>query len=139
LRRDQWTGTGWITVRGKGNKERIVPTGERAAGLVEAWLAERGPEDLDPALFPSERGGPMTRQNFWARLGAHARQAGLRGPLSPHKLRHAFATHLLEHGADLRSVQLMLGHSDISTTEIYTHVARARLRAVHAATHPRGS
>ena len=135
LQKAQWH-DGWIVVSGKGGKERLVPYGDRAAVRVRAYLATR--VDAKPAMFLSRRGGPMTRQNFWMRLKHYVRVAGVRRPVSPHTLRHAFATHLLEHGADLRAVQAMLGHSDISTTEIYTHVARERLRALHETHHPRG-
>lgn len=135
-------GVGLVKVRGKGNKERLVPLGGRALDLVLRYL-ERSRPLLDPdrrsaALFVSQRGKPMTRQNFWQRLNGWARQAGVRGKVSPHVLRHSFATHLLENGADLRALQAMLGHADISTTQIYTHVTRARLRALHERHHPRG-
>jgi integrase/recombinase XerD len=130
---------GYVVVTGKGNKQRVVPFGDAAGATLGAWLKAGfgGPVSGDWA-FPSERGGPMTRQNFWERLGAWARGAGIRARVTPHVLRHAFATHLVTHGADLRAVQAMLGHADISTTEIYTHVARERLRQAHAASHPRG-
>lgn len=128
---------GWIVVRGKGGKDRLVPFGDAAGQAIAAYLARRS--DLDPWLFLSSRGGPMTRQNFWERLRRYAMRAGVRGKVSPHVLRHAFATHLVQHGADLRSVQAMLGHADLSTTEIYTHVAQERLRRVHGAHHPRGA
>lgn len=143
LRRHQLDATvGIVKVRGKGDKERLVPVGDRALALLRRYTADARPR-LDPGaaapeLFVGRRGKGMTRQNFWQRLGRHARQAGIRGKVSPHVLRHSFATHLLEHGADLRSVQAMLGHSDISTTQIYTHVTRARLQALHARHHPRG-
>jgi integrase/recombinase XerD len=142
LRADQLR-DGWILVRGKGNKERIVPFGDEAAATVSAWQRVRAEEDAHrdqpvPWLFPGRGGKPMTRQNFWQRLRRHARLAGVRQKVSPHVLRHAFATHLVAHGADLRAVQMMLGHADISTTEIYTHVARARLQRMHATHHPRG-
>jgi len=134
---------GFLRVRGKGSKERLIPLGERAATLIRAYV--RGPRAaLDPrlevaALFLAEHGGAMTRHNFWQRLRGIAVQAGIPADrVHPHGLRHAFATHLLEHGADLRAVQAMLGHADISTTQIYTHVARARLKGVHAGAHPRG-
>ena len=129
---------GWLVVRGKGDKDRIVPLGDQAAVLVQAHL-ERSPRArTGPCLFPTARGRPMTRQNFWLRVRKYAVAAGIHGKVSPHVLRHAFATHLVEHGADLRAVQAMLGHADLSTTEIYTHVARARLQQVHAEFHPRG-
>lgn len=135
--------TGYLLVRGKGRKERVVPTGEVALGLLERYLAESRPI-LDPsrsctALFVSREGQAMTRQNFWKRLREHALLAGIRRRVTPHTLRHSFATHLLEHGADLRAVQAMLGHADISTTEIYTHVARERLKRIHEECHPRGT
>ena len=135
LRRDQWH-RGWLVVEGKGGKERLVPYGDQAGAVVLQYLSAR--EDVHPAIFLSQRGAPMTRQNFWQRIRYYAKVAGIRNKVSPHTLRHAFATHLLAHGADLRSVQAMLGHSDISTTEIYTHVAKARLRRLHAEHHPRG-
>ncbi|MEC8193248.1 MAG: site-specific tyrosine recombinase [Myxococcota bacterium] len=135
LTRAQWH-DGWVVVSGKGGKERLVPYGDEAGVRVEAYLALR--TDGKPAMFLSRRGDAMTRQNFWARLKHYVKVAGVRRPVSPHTLRHAFATHLLIHGADLRAVQAMLGHADISTTEIYTHVAKERLRALHAVHHPRG-
>lgn len=133
---------GVVQVVGKGNKERLVPLGEEAM----AWLL-RYVENARPALvagnqsdvlFPSNRGQMMTRQTFWHRIKLHAANAGIHKHLSPHTLRHAFATHLLNHGADLRVVQLLLGHSDLSTTQIYTHVAQVRLQAVYKEHHPRG-
>lgn len=131
-----------LRITGKGAKERLVPFGEEAHGWVDRYLAEARAEILggqrSDALFVTARGGPMTRQMFWKLIKAHALRAGVQVPLSPHTLRHAFATHLLNHGADLRAVQLLLGHADISTTTIYTHVARERLKALHAAHHPRG-
>ncbi len=134
---------GFLRVRGKGGKERLVPTGERAAEQVQRWLRggrlELDPDGRCPAVFPSRRGRAMSRQNFWQRVKRYALQAGIHKPVSPHKLRHSFATHLLERGADLRIVQALLGHADISTTEIYTHVARERLRHIHSEHHPRGS
>ena len=131
-----------LRVTGKGAKERLVPFGEEAhAWLVryqrEARAAILGRKSTD-ALFVTARGAAMTRQMFWKLVKAHALRAGIAVPLSPHTLRHAFATHLLNHGADLRAVQMLLGHADISTTTIYTHVARERLRQIHAAHHPRG-
>ena len=133
---------GALRVTGKGSKERLVPFGEEAQGWLQRYIAEAraailGRQSSD-ALFVTARGGPMTRQMFWKLVKAHAAQAGITAPLSPHTLRHAFATHLLNHGADLRAVQMLLGHADISTTTIYTHVARERLKALHAAHHPRG-
>lgn len=133
---------GVLRVTGKGAKERLVPFGAEAHDWLCRYLAEAraailGGQQSD-ALFVTARGGPMTRQMFWTLLKKHARTAGITAPLSPHTLRHAFATHLLNHGADLRAVQLLLGHADISTTTIYTHVARERLRQLHAQHHPRG-
>jgi integrase/recombinase XerD len=133
---------GVVRVSGKGAKERLVPFGETAADWIRRYLADARAEILggqqSTALFVTARGGPMTRQMFWTLVKRHALQAGIRSPLSPHTLRHAFATHLLNHGADLRVVQLLLGHADISTTTIYTHVARERLKTLHAQHHPRG-
>jgi len=133
---------GALRVTGKGAKERLVPFGEEAHGWLERYLAEAravilGQRSSD-ALFVTARGGPMSRQMFWKLVKARARAAGIAVPISPHTLRHAFATHLLNHGADLRAVQMLLGHADISTTTIYTHVARERLRQLHALHHPRG-
>lgn len=133
---------GALRVTGKGGKERLVPFGEEARAWLQRYLDEaRGAilaGQASDALFVTARGGPMTRQMFWKLIKAHALKGGVTVPLSPHTLRHAFATHLLNHGADLRAVQLLLGHADISTTTIYTHVARERLRALHAQHHPRG-
>lgn len=133
---------GLALVRGKGSKERMVPLGDRAMNRIERWLSVGrpifDPDHRCPSLFVTRRGHTMTRQNAWQRLRKHAVSVGIPGKVSPHVLRHSFATHLVEHGADLRSVQALLGHSDISTTEIYTHVAQVRLRRVHAAFHPRG-
>ncbi len=133
---------GVTRVMGKGSKERLVPLGEEALDWVKRYLSEARPGLLagksSNALFVTHRGEGMTRQMFWYLIKKHARQGGLHKPLSPHTLRHAFATHLLNHGADLRVVQMLLGHSDISTTQIYTHVARERLKALHATHHPRG-
>ena len=132
---------GALHVMGKGSKERLVPFGEEAHGWLRQYLAHARAAILDgqssDALFVTGRGGPMTRQMFWKLIKAHARKAGITTPLSPHTLRHAFATHLLNHGADLRAVQMLLGHADISTTTIYTHVARERLKLLHAKHHPR--
>jgi integrase/recombinase XerD len=133
---------GALRVTGKGAKERLVPFGAEAHAWVRRYLAQARGTILNgqasDALFVTGRGGPMTRQMFWKLVKAHARAAGIDAPLSPHTLRHAFATHLLNHGADLRAVQMLLGHADISTTTIYTHVARERLKALHARHHPRG-
>ena len=135
-------GEGALRVTGKGSKERVVPFGTEAHGWLRRYLAEGRAEILQgqasEALFVTARGGPMTRQMFWTLVKRHARNAGIAVPLSPHTLRHAFATHLLNHGADLRAVQMLLGHADISTTTIYTHVARERLKQWHAQHHPRG-
>jgi integrase/recombinase XerD len=132
---------GVLRVTGKGSKTRLVPFGEEARGWIERYLKEGRPVILngqvDDALFVTARGSAMTRQMFWALIKKHALRAGINAPLSPHTLRHAFATHLLNHGADLRVVQLLLGHADISTTQIYTHVARERLKTLHAQHHPR--
>jgi len=131
-----------LRVNGKGAKERLLPFGEEALAWIERYVAEARPAILgrrtSDALFVTGLGGPMTRQMFWKLLKAHALKAGITAPLSPHTLRHAFATHLLNHGADLRAVQMLLGHADISTTTIYTHVARERLKQLHALHHPRG-
>jgi len=133
---------GVLRITGKGNKTRLVPFGEDAREWLERYLKEARAVILSgqrtDALFVTARGGPMTRQMFWTLVKKHALTAGVNAPLSPHTLRHAFATHLLNHGADLRVVQLLLGHADISTTQIYTHVARERLKKLHAEHHPRG-
>ena len=134
---------GVVRVLGKGSKERLVPLGEEAIGWIARYLKEGRPQLAakagSDALFLTARHGPPTRQAFWHALKRHALKAGIDpATLSPHTLRHAFATHLLNHGADLRVVQLLLGHADISTTQIYTHVARERLKRLHAAHHPRG-
>ncbi len=133
---------GVVQVRGKGGRERIVPLGEEASDWLERYRAEARPRILRgracEALFPTRRAAAMSRQAFWYAVRRYARRAGITKPISPHTLRHAFATHLLNHGADLRVVQLLLGHSDLSTTQIYTHVARARLKELHARHHPRG-
>ncbi|MGH8677868.1 MAG: site-specific tyrosine recombinase XerD [Burkholderiales bacterium] len=133
---------GVVRVMGKGSKERLVPLGEEALAWIRRYVREARPGLLggraNDDLFVTARGTAMTRQMFWHLLRRHAVKAGLRKPISPHTLRHAFATHLLNHGADLRVVQLLLGHSDISTTQIYTHVARERLKQLHAKHHPRG-
>jgi integrase/recombinase XerD len=136
------TGEHVLRVTGKGSKERLVPFGAEAADWLQRYLSQSRAAILgrhtSDALFVTARGAGMTRQMFWKILKQHARRAGITTPLSPHTLRHAFATHLLNHGADLRAVQMLLGHADISTTTIYTHVARERLRQLHAQHHPRG-
>lgn len=133
---------GVLRITGKGSKTRLVPFGEEARAWIERYLKEGRPAILngqvDDALFVTARGTAMTRQMFWTLIKKHALRAAINAPLSPHTLRHAFATHLLNHGADLRVVQLLLGHADISTTQIYTHVARERLKKLHAMHHPRG-
>ena len=133
---------GFVRVRGKGSKERLVPMGEVARDWLIQYLQEARPSlvrgQMSDALFPSRVGGFMSRQNFWYAIKGYAKKAGIERTLSPHTLRHAFATHLLNHGADLRVVQMLLGHSDLSTTQIYTHVARARLQVLHQQHHPRG-
>lgn len=132
---------GLVRIIGKGNKERLVPVGEEALGWLQRYLRDARPVLLghtqSEVLFPSQRAREMTRQTFWHRLRQIAVVAGVQKPLSPHTLRHAFATHLLNHGADLRVVQLLLGHSDLSTTQIYTHVAKQRMQELHARFHPR--
>jgi len=126
---------------GKGGKDRLLPIGELAMDWVQRYLGEARVlllrEHASEMLFPGRRGAPMTRQTFWYAIKRYALAAGIERSLSPHVLRHAFATHLLNHGADLRSVQMMLGHSDLSTTQIYTHVAATRLKSLHEAHHPR--
>jgi integrase/recombinase XerD len=132
---------GVIRVTGKGSKERLVPIGEVAVEWLQRYLAQgRGLllQQQNDVLFPSLRGSQMTRQTFWHRIKFYAQVAAITTPLSPHTLRHAFATHLLNHGADLRVVQMLLGHSDLSTTQIYTHVAQLRLQQIHQLHHPRG-
>ena len=143
LRLDQVSlAQGVVRVLGKGSKERLVPLGEEAMQWLQRYAEEARPALAagrgTDVLFPSRRGSGMTRQAFWYRIRDCARRAGIRRHLSPHTLRHAFATHLLNHGADLRVVQMLLGHSDLSTTQIYTHVARERLKQLHARHHPRG-
>ncbi|ROO31788.1 site-specific tyrosine recombinase XerD [Salinisphaera japonica] len=136
------TRQGVIRVMGKGGRERLVPIGEAAGAWIQRYVAgARGlllGAHVSDALFVTGRGGAMTRQNVWHRIRGHAERAGIAKAVSPHALRHAFATHLLNHGADLRAVQILLGHADLSTTQIYTHVARARLKALHGEHHPRG-
>jgi integrase/recombinase XerD len=133
---------GVVRVLGKGSKERLTPVGEEAIAWIVRYQREARPRLLgarkSDALFVTARGGPMTRQSFWGLVKRHAARAGIGSAISPHTLRHAFATHLINHGADLRVVQLLLGHADISTTQIYTHVARERLKAIHRKHHPRG-
>ncbi len=133
---------GCVRVIGKGDKERLVPLGEPALRWVERFMAGQRDALLagrpTRALFPSLKGGAMTRQAFWYRIKQYAGTAGIGTPISPHTLRHAFATHLVNHGADLRVVQLLLGHANLTTTQIYTHVANARLAALHRQHHPRG-
>jgi integrase/recombinase XerD len=133
---------GVVRIIGKGNKERLVPMGEEALAAIELYLKSARGELLgskaSDIVFLSRRGQQMTRQTFWHRIKFYAKQAGIRKHLSPHTLRHAFATHLLNHGADLRTLQLLLGHSDLSTTQIYTYVAKERLKQMHQQHHPRG-
>lgn len=131
---------GAIRVVGKGNKERLIPMGESAQEWLSRYLKTARLEFADPqghVLFPGREGRPMTRQTFWHRIKYYAQHARIEVDLSPHTLRHAFATHLVNHGADLRVVQLLLGHADLSTTQIYTHVAKERLKSLHAQHHPR--
>ena len=133
---------GVVRVTGKGSKTRLVPMGEEAIDWISRYLQEARPaileQRLSDALFVTNRGAEMTRQAFWYLIKRYALVAGITKPMSPHVLRHAFATHLLNHGADLRVVQMLLGHADISTTQIYTHVARERLKNLHSNHHPRG-
>ena len=133
---------GVVRIVGKGNKERLVPLGEQAVDRVQRYLlaarADLLKQRQSDALFVTARGAAMTRQAFWYLIKKYAKQASIEQVLSPHTLRHAFATHLINHGADLRSVQMLLGHADLSTTQIYTHIARERLQSLHAQHHPRG-
>jgi integrase/recombinase XerD len=133
---------GIVRVTGKGNKERLIPLGEEAQSWLQRYLAEARPqlmgEAVCPRVFVTNRKAGMTRQAFWHAIKRYATQASISRPVSPHVLRHSFATHLLNHGADLRVVQLLLGHSDLSTTQIYTHIAREGLKALHGKHHPRG-
>ncbi len=134
---------GLVRLVGKGSKERVVPVGEESLYWLQAYLERARPElrrEKTPsdALFLSSRGSAITRQAFWQSVKKHLLAAGVKSGFSPHSLRHAFATHLLNHGADLRTVQMLLGHSSLSTTQIYTHIAQARLEAIHAKHHPRG-
>jgi len=133
---------GLVRIIGKGNKERLVPLGEQAVLWLRNYLATGRPDLLgrksSDAMFVTARGGAMSRQAFWYLIKKHAQRAGINQDLSPHTLRHAFATHLINHGADLRSVQMLLGHADLSTTQIYTHIARERLQSMHEKHHPRG-
>lgn len=133
---------GLVRVTGKGGRDRLVPLGEQAVEWVKRWCDESRRDWLgspvSDALFISKRGCRLTRQAVWYRLRRHAASAGIQAPVSPHTLRHSFATHLMNHGADLRVVQLLLGHADLATTQLYTHVASARLKSVHRQHHPRG-
>lgn len=132
---------GYLTCTGKGSKERVVPLGSTANSALQRYLAEGRPSLLagrrTEILFVNRQGTRLTRQGFWKNLRSYGRAAGIAGPLTPHALRHSFATHLLERGADLRTVQVLLGHADVSTTEIYTHVTRERLRRLYDDFHPR--
>lgn len=131
---------GQVRVVGKGGRERLIPLGEPAVLAIEAWL-QRGRPGLNPSgdrVFVSRRGLPLSRQAVWQRIRGHARACGIAGDIHPHRLRHSFATHLLDHGADLRVVQMLLGHADLGTTQIYTHVSRSRLKSLYSRHHPRG-
>jgi integrase/recombinase XerD len=132
---------GYVRTLGKGSKERIVPMGDEAIGAVNEYLTDVRPQLAKRTnsvyLFLNSRGFPLTRQGFWKIIKKHGMEAGIKKKITPHRIRHSFASHLLEGGADLRTVQVMLGHADISTTQIYTHVTRKRLREVHEKCHPR--
>ena len=133
-------GRGLVRIIGKGGRERLVPLGEPALEALERWL-QKGRSALSPGsdrVFVSRRGLPLSRQAVWQRIRVHARACGIVGKIHPHRLRHSFATHLLDHGADLRAVQMLLGHADLATTQIYTHVSRSRLKSLYEAHHPRG-
>jgi len=137
------TNLGLVRLIGKGNKERVIPVGEEALHWLAKYVKQARPElqsakSISAALFLSSRGSAITRQAFWQNIKKHLLKAGVKTVFSPHSLRHAFATHLLNHGADLRTVQMLLGHSSLSTTQIYTHIAQARLQSIHAQHHPRG-
>lgn len=133
-------GRGLVRVIGKGGRERLIPLGDPALTALGNWLKNGRPllKPVGDRVFVSRRGLPLTRQAVWQRIGLHARACGISGRIYPHRLRHSFATHLLDHGADLRVVQMLLGHADLGTTQIYTHVSRARLKSLYAAHHPRG-
>ena len=137
------TNLGLVRLIGKGNKERVIPVGEEALHWLAQYVKQARPglqrvQSVNDALFLSSRGSAITRQAFWQNIKKHLLKAGVKTVSSPHSLRHAFATHLLNHGADLRTVQMLLGHSSLSTTQIYTHIAQARLQSIHAQHHPRG-
>jgi len=133
---------GVVRIIGKGNKERLVPLGEESSQSLQNYLSQARPsllkQKVSDAVFVTARGSAMSRQAFWYLIKKYAKKSGIQQTLSPHTLRHAFATHLLNHGADLRSIQMLLGHADLSTTQIYTHVARERLQSMHSKHHPRG-
>jgi integrase/recombinase XerD len=137
------TNLGLVRLIGKGNKERVIPVGEEALHWLSQYMKQARPglqsaKSINDALFLSSRGSAITRQAFWQNIKKHLLKAGVKTVFSPHSLRHAFATHLLNHGADLRTVQMLLGHSSLSTTQIYTHIAQSRLQSIHAQHHPRG-
>ena len=133
---------GVVRIVGKGGKERLVPLGEESTQSLQNYLSQSRPDllkqQVSDAVFVTARGSAMSRQAFWYLIKKYAKKAGIQQALSPHTLRHAFATHLLNHGADLRSIQMLLGHADLSTTQIYTHIARERLQSMHSQHHPRG-